>query len=62
MVVNNYSQLQAFVAANPGAISSTGGFIPNATTAGDEWWETVYLFWVNKDILNKKHTKGQWLI
>jgi hypothetical protein len=31
MIVNNYSQLQAFVAANPGAISNSGGFDPNST-------------------------------
>jgi len=31
MVINNYSQLQAFVANNPGAISSSGGFDPTST-------------------------------
>lgn len=42
MVINNYSQLHAFVTANPGAIASDGSFNPG-TTAGDEWWEIVYL-------------------
>jgi hypothetical protein len=31
MVINNFSQLQAFVNANPGAISSSGGFNLNTT-------------------------------
>ena len=36
MVINNYSQLQAFVNANPNAIGSGGGFNLN-TTLGLQW-------------------------